>query len=542
MAFLKVTIEGRPEGGREYEFTGTRLTIGRAPENDVELDLQGVSRCHAVVVREDGRFSVIDQNSTNGTWYKGHRITTQALGFGDAFRIGTAVFHLIAGAARQETVQEDWSQLEDRSSGAGPRSAADVPLVRTPQPRSQKFVVRIIDESTGRAQGVDVEIPSSGLTIGRDRANLFHVPDPQMSRFHARITLNQGIFTLFDLKSSNGTWVGNARVDSHVLQPGDRFTLGSHTMEFGRAESAPGSADRVRSYANEPVRMIPPTEVASASQIAAERKRTRPQEAGSAPAAQQPRQQSWFPEPVRKPSSSQVMERRCPSCQEVVEAEAAFCGNCGGPVDQPAPAAVYAEPESSPNRPALSMADRPAAPSSVGAHVSVAAVTLVLSLIAIAAMVVITRDVSRLSVARVLVPVGAAMCFLYVYFGCALSAIALKTRTEPLWWAWVPVANILLCCRIAGLPFLWAILAFIPVINLVAAARIFMGIASARGKPSWVGLLILVPFVGLFLPLMLAAGRSGAPAAVSAALCPRCREALEPDAMFCGVCGYSRGR
>lgn len=36
---------------------------------------------------------------------------------------------------------------------------------------------------------------------------------------------------------------------------------------------------------------------------------------------------------------------------------------------------------------------------------------------------------------------------------------------------------------------------FIPIVNLVAVAIIFIQIADQLGKPNWTGLLILVPFI-----------------------------------------------
>ncbi len=66
-----------------------RITIGRAPDNDVVLDSPVVSRHHAVVRREaEGRFFLRDLNTPNGTFVNGRRVRSAHLSPGDQVRIG----------------------------------------------------------------------------------------------------------------------------------------------------------------------------------------------------------------------------------------------------------------------------------------------------------------------------------------------------------------------------------------------------------------------------------------------------------------------
>jgi pSer/pThr/pTyr-binding forkhead associated (FHA) protein len=87
--------------GRTWEvpLPGDRLTIGRERGNDVVLDVQGVSRYHAVVERRDGLCTVRDLNSRNGTWVGSARISRAVLNDGESFRIGSASFVLKLGNA-----------------------------------------------------------------------------------------------------------------------------------------------------------------------------------------------------------------------------------------------------------------------------------------------------------------------------------------------------------------------------------------------------------------------------------------------------------
>ncbi len=92
----------------------------------------------------------------------------------------------------------------------------------------------------------------------------------------------------------------------------------------------------------------------------------------------------------------------------------------------------------------------------------------------------------------------------YVYVALALQTIAQKTNTENPWLAWIPIANIFLMLNIAKKPVWWIILFFIPLVSLVMAILVWMGIAEERGKPNWWGILLIVPGVGLIVPGYLA--------------------------------------
>jgi hypothetical protein len=92
----------------------------------------------------------------------------------------------------------------------------------------------------------------------------------------------------------------------------------------------------------------------------------------------------------------------------------------------------------------------------------------------------------------------------YVYFALALQTIAQKTDTENAWLAWIPIAQFVLMLNIAKKPIWWIILFFIPLVSLVMAIIVWMGIAEERGKPNWWGILWIVPGVNLIVPGYLA--------------------------------------
>ena len=80
-------------------YTGTAFPIrngavvGRDPQAEVPLPADTkASRAHARFVSDGGAFTVEDNNSTNGTFVNGQRVTRQSLVAGDAVQIGATAF------------------------------------------------------------------------------------------------------------------------------------------------------------------------------------------------------------------------------------------------------------------------------------------------------------------------------------------------------------------------------------------------------------------------------------------------------------------
>ncbi|WP_405583432.1 FHA domain-containing protein [Streptomyces sp. NBC_01092] len=86
-----------PDAGGVHLLHGGEIRIGRSADADVPLDDPDVSRLHcAVTVAADGRVSVADLGSTNGTTLDGARLTTRPVRFapGALLRIGESALRL----------------------------------------------------------------------------------------------------------------------------------------------------------------------------------------------------------------------------------------------------------------------------------------------------------------------------------------------------------------------------------------------------------------------------------------------------------------
>ena len=164
------------------------VRIGRAPDNELVVDLSMVSSHHARVVWEGkpGEAWIEDLGSSNGTALGSpdRKITRSALSLGDTIYLGT---HPIPAA---------------------------LPLIR-------------IDPSLVPS----LAFHGDQIVIGREPDCGWAVDLPMVSGRHARLTRSGGRVWVEDLASSNGTFVNGERVNGSVeVRAGDLIGLGSYSL------------------------------------------------------------------------------------------------------------------------------------------------------------------------------------------------------------------------------------------------------------------------------------------------------------------------
>jgi transcriptional regulator with PAS, ATPase and Fis domain len=82
-----VLVIHKEGASQRHPIEGT-LLVGKHPENDVVLDLPGISRYHLELRPEPDRVLVRDVGSKNGTFFDGARITEVRIGAGAMLRVG----------------------------------------------------------------------------------------------------------------------------------------------------------------------------------------------------------------------------------------------------------------------------------------------------------------------------------------------------------------------------------------------------------------------------------------------------------------------
>jgi EmrB/QacA subfamily drug resistance transporter len=192
-------IDG-PNAGRLIAL-GDETVLGRDNSADVVLadSIGELSRRHARIGRRGGEVTLEDLGSTNGTFLNGRRIQRpEALSAGDRIRVG------------ERTLEFE-----------RPLSTA---------PFSGNGELQIL---SGPGAGTKARLLGGSATIGREPECDLQVLDPEVSRRHAKITVENGVAVIEDLHSANGTYVNGERIIGPTpLVHGDRFQIGEATIEL----------------------------------------------------------------------------------------------------------------------------------------------------------------------------------------------------------------------------------------------------------------------------------------------------------------------
>jgi pSer/pThr/pTyr-binding forkhead associated (FHA) protein len=209
-----------PQTGVQSEYPlveGASITIGRSSSNDIAIPDRHVSRQHAIVTYRDGIFMINDLESANGTFVNDEMIREPfPLMSGDVIRLYVPTLKFVAaveGAA-------DLSATGQLTATDGPQTGYGE-LVITNGPQKEQIVRLLLEE----------------VVIGRATSNAtweIGLQDTSVSRPHARMERRQDVWMLFDLGSSNGTFVNGTPVSGkgRALKHGDVITFGGTTVEF----------------------------------------------------------------------------------------------------------------------------------------------------------------------------------------------------------------------------------------------------------------------------------------------------------------------
>ena len=135
---------------------------------------------------------------------------------------GYAAGQAAAAAAPQPQAMPQQAANTVMFAGAG------VPGQQPAQPQ-QASRARLIDTAANRA----IDLASARVTLGRESRNDITIPDINVSRSHAEISLSpQGAWVITDLGSTNGTYVNGRAVASQPLNEGDHIAMGSTNFVF----------------------------------------------------------------------------------------------------------------------------------------------------------------------------------------------------------------------------------------------------------------------------------------------------------------------
>ncbi|MFN8535776.1 MAG: FHA domain-containing protein, partial [Dehalococcoidia bacterium] len=264
---IQIVVRGSDGQQERRTLQDGATVIGRDPDCAIRLVDATVSRHHATIERDNGRFRVTDLGSANGTSVNGAPLVARTpvpLREGDEVTIGS--FRLVierlgpavgvpsspvqpaqpappfGGSAEPFSPQypppayppaspprRDFTPPPSNRMTGPPPAPYSAPSSELAPAREMTSIgvgyqpPRLIVWDRGRTR--EYAIPAAGLTIGRDPASTVVVDDPQVSRRHAEIRHSGGGYEIIDQGSTYGLIQGGQRVGRKMLVDNDAFQV-----------------------------------------------------------------------------------------------------------------------------------------------------------------------------------------------------------------------------------------------------------------------------------------------------------------------------
>jgi len=126
MAFLKIIL---PEGAERTVELADHNTLGRHPDNTVQLLDRIVSKNHCQIERNDKQYVLIDQGSLNGTYVNGERVQgSRTLRQDDEITLGSTKLVFLGAGAAIEAPKIIAQTLQGAPLAGGPNAALALAL------------------------------------------------------------------------------------------------------------------------------------------------------------------------------------------------------------------------------------------------------------------------------------------------------------------------------------------------------------------------------------------------------------------------------
>ena len=124
--------------------------------------------------------------------------------------------------------------LSGKATSAAPATAGSAPKpAKQPKPQRQKGVPRQLVVTEGTLRGTTVSLGTAPVTLGRAHDSTLVLDDDYASNKHARLVPTADGWTLEDLGSTNGTYLGASKVSRPTPVPvGSAIRIGKTVLEL----------------------------------------------------------------------------------------------------------------------------------------------------------------------------------------------------------------------------------------------------------------------------------------------------------------------
>ena len=122
-----------------------------------------------------------------------------------------------------------------RTKAAAPTEPVTQQGARPAPPHADASTPRRLVITSGPREGLEIDLPTEQLTIGRSSESGLVIRDDYTSTHHARLMLWNDQWVIQDLDSTNGTFLAGSRVMLPTpVPPGTPVTIGTTSFELRR--------------------------------------------------------------------------------------------------------------------------------------------------------------------------------------------------------------------------------------------------------------------------------------------------------------------
>jgi pSer/pThr/pTyr-binding forkhead associated (FHA) protein len=225
--YLEV-LEGS-ELGAKFELNKLSTSLGRK-NCDIMLTDPAISSQHCVIEVNKENITLYDNNSTNGTFVNGEKVSACPLSNMDEIRIGESKLLL-------SVVSDPYAMYEQ------PAATVEIPGYKHDEatmvmgegslnPELAEDFQAVVEVVVGPNKGERFKLMHRSTVIGRKDADI-NLSDEAVSSRHCQIEVHsKDKITVKDLASTNGTRVNNMLVSAVKIRSGDSIEIGKTKMTF----------------------------------------------------------------------------------------------------------------------------------------------------------------------------------------------------------------------------------------------------------------------------------------------------------------------
>ncbi|MCB2156500.1 FHA domain-containing protein [bacterium] len=225
---------------QRYQMDKDVASIGRARDNDIVVENLSVSRNHARIRQQDGKYILTDLNSANGSFVNGVKITKTELVDEDIISIGKHKLHFINKPVKEVAEEE----------------APPAPALGSPDEITSSSPRGVLTVTRGKQLNQEFNLTKVETSIGRANENEIRLHDWFVSKKHAVIVREGTRYKIKDLGSWRGTTVNSNQVREAELKDGDELLFGTTLLRFnimaGTPRDIPGFEPEPVSAPSEP--------------------------------------------------------------------------------------------------------------------------------------------------------------------------------------------------------------------------------------------------------------------------------------------------